>query len=821
MTMMTVLLAFWLVASPLESQLQSLAASFKGQVAMLAKNLKTGETAGLNPELRVRTASVIKLPILVEAFYQVKEGKLRLDQRLKVQGENRVGGSGILRDLNPELEVTLEDALTLIIVLSDNSATNAVLDLIGLEAVNARMASLGLPQTKILNKVFRKLPNPTEENKRYGLGSTTPAEMVRLLEMIERRQAVDAAASEKMLAILKKQRDRDQIPRYLAGQKAEFALKSGALEALRNDVGLIYAPSATIALAVFCDNSPDRRWTPDNEASLTIGRLARAVYDAWAGTPSAAGGASPAPTAAAGSAQAAKYDTVIVRARIVDGTGNPWFLGDVAIKDGRVARVARYGSLDAASARRFIDAKNQVVAPGFIDVHTHVEDDLGRIPTADNFVRDGVTSVVTGNCGGSRTDLGAYFAELAQKGISLNLASLIGHNSVRRQVMGTANRQATAEELEKMRQLVDQNMRQGAVGFATGLIYIPGTYANTEEVLGLARVAARHGGVYSSHIRNEGDDERGNVFQAIEEALRIGREAKMPVEISHFKVSNKRLWGQSTKTLAQVEEARRQGLEVTVDQYPYRASSTGLSMLIPSWALADGDEKVKERLTDPATRRKIAGEMLQHIEKRLGRKHLDYAVVARCRFDASLEGKNITEITKLKGKKADLKNEIQMVLDLHLQAGSQRIQMVYFSMSDEDVERIMRAPFAMVASDGGVREFNVGLPHPRSYGTNARVLAQYVRGKRVVGLEDAVRKMSSLPAQTFRLRERGLVRDGYWADLVVFDPERVADKATFDKPHQYSEGFSYVFVNGEAVVAEGQHTKATPGKILYGPGKTN
>lgn len=782
---------------------------------MLAKNLKTGETAAINPELRVRTASVIKLPILVEAFYQVKEGKLRLDQRLVIRGENRVGGSGMLRDLNPELELRLEDALTLMIVLSDNSATNAVLDLVGLEAINARMASLGLPQTKILRKVFRELPSPTEESKRYGLGSTTPAEMVRLLEMIEQRQVVDSDACQKMLAILKKQRDRDQIPRFLAAEKAQFALKSGALEALRNDVGLIYAPSATIALAVFCDNSPNRRWSPDNEASLTIGRLARAVYEEW--------GQASRPVRTDQSS-VPTYDTVIARARIVDGTGNPWFLGDVAIQDGRIARIARAGSLDAASARRFIDAKgvdgkNLVVAPGFIDVHTHVEDDLTRIPTADNFVRDGVTSVVTGNCGGSRTGLGAYFAELEKKGISLNVASLIGHNSVRREAMGTANRQATPEELEKMRQLVDRNMREGAIGFATGLIYIPGTYANTEEVLELARVAARHGGVYASHIRNEGDDEKGGVFAAIEEALHIGREAKMPVEISHFKVSNKRLWGQSTKTLQQIEEARRQGLEVTVDQYPYRASSTGLSMLIPSWALADGDEKVKERLSDPATRRKIADQMLQHIGKRLGRKHLDYAVVARCRFDPALEGKNITEITRLKGKKANLKNEIRTVLDLHLAAGSQRIQMIYFSMSDEDVERIMRAPFAGVASDGGVREFNVGLPHPRSYGTNARVLGEYVRRKRLLPLEDAVRKMTSLPAQTFRLRDRGLLREGYWADLVVFDPERVSDKATFDKPHQYSEGFSYVLVNGDLVVAEGQHTKATPGKILYVPGK--
>jgi N-acyl-D-amino-acid deacylase len=813
--MLSALLALFLLVAPLQSQLESIAAAFKGQVAMLAKNLKTGETAGVQPDLRVRTASVIKLPILAEAFHQVEEGKLRLDQRVLVQGENRVVGSGILRDLSPGLDITVEDALTLMIVLSDNSATNAVLDLIGVEKVNARMASLGLPQTKLFKKVFIAAPNPSEESKRFGLGSTTPAEMVKLLEMIERRQAADAAGCEKMLAILKKQRDRDQIPRYLAGQKVEFALKSGALDALRNDVGLIYTPAGAIALAVFCDNSPDRRWTADNEATLTIARLAKAVYDGWVG------GAAPAADAVPQGGTAAAYDTVIAHAHIIDGAGNPWYPGDIAIKDGKIARIARYGSLEASSARRYIDAHGLVVAPGFIDVHTHAEA-VERIPTADNYIMDGVTSVVVGNCGGSQPHLGAWFEKLQKQGASLNVASLAGHNTVRSAVMGRAARDATVEELESMRKLVDRAMREGAIGFSTGLIYVPGAYTKTPEIIALAAVASRYGGVYASHIRNEGDDEKGGVFEAVREAIEVGEKANMPVEICHFKVANKKLWGQSTKTLQLVEDARRRGLEVTVDQYPYRASSTSLRAIMPSWALADNDAKIKERLTDPATRKKIAAEMVEVIQKRNGRKHLDYAVVARAGFDTSLEGKNLTEITKMKKRKATLKNEIDTALDLELASLNARgggISMIYFSMADEDVERIMRAPFTMVASDGHVQEFNVGMPHPRSYGTNARVLAEYVRNKRVIGLEDAVRKMTSLPAQTFRLRDRGLLREGYAADLVVFDPDKVADKATFQKPHQYSEGFSYVLVNGEPVVAEGKHTQARPGKILWGPGR--
>ena len=806
--MTTLLLALFLAATPLESQLETIAASFKGQVAMLAKNLKTGETAGINPELRVRTASVIKLPILVEAFQQVKDGKLRLDQRVSVQGENRVGGSGILRDLSAGLEITLEDALTLMIVLSDNSATNAVLDLVGLERVNARMAALGLPQTKVFKKVFINAPNPTEENKRFGLGSTTPAEMVKLLEMIERRQVVDGPACDKMLAILKRQRDRDQIPRYLAGQKVEFALKSGALDALRNDLGLIYAPAGTIALAVFCDNSPDRRWTADNEATLTVARLAKAVYDAWAPGPGRQDAGAP-------------YDTVIARARVIDGAGNPWFPADLAIKDGRIARIARYGSLDAASARRFIDARGQVAAPGFIDVHTHAED-VESIPTADNYILDGVTSLVVGNCGGSRQDLRAWFEKLEKQGMSPNLASLVGHNTVRSKAMGSANRPSTPEEVETMRQLVERGMRDGAIGFSTGLIYTPGTYADTKEIVELAKVASRQGGVYASHIRDEGNDNKGGLFPALREAIQVGEEAQIRVEISHFKTAGKPNWGLSGKTLQLVEEARRRGIEVTVDQYPYRVSSTGLTAIFPSWALADGSAKVQARLTDPATRKKIAAEMERTIRKQNGRKHLDYAVVAGARFDTALEGKNITEITRLRKIKANLKNEIETALDLYLEsmkAGEGRLQMIYFEMADGDVERIMRAPFTMVGSDGGVRQLNVGLPHPRSYGTNARVLAEYVRNKRVIGLEDAIRKMTSLPAQTFRLRDRGLLREGYWADIVIFDPDKVSDKATFQKPHQYSEGFGYVLVNGEPVVAEGKHTQARPGRILYGPGR--
>ena len=283
---------------------------------------------------------------------------------------------------------------------------------------------------------------------------------------------------------------------------------------------------------------------------------------------------------------AADYDLVIRNARVIDGTGNPWFRADVAVKDGKIASI---GHLANASATRVIDAQGRVLAPGFIDVHTHLEGNVDKLPGADNFITDGVTTAVTGNCGGSEIDLAAFFARLEKLKIALNLASLIGHNSVRREAMGTEDRQATPDEIARMQQLVAKGMRDGAVGFSTGLIYIPGTYANTAEVLALAKAAAPYHGVYASHMRDEGV----HVFDAIEEAVRVGKETGMPVELSHFKIDNKRMWGSSDKTLALVEKFRREGVDVVVDQYPYDRSSTNLGITLPSWALAGGRDKLK------------------------------------------------------------------------------------------------------------------------------------------------------------------------------------------------------------------------------------
>ncbi|MCC6368805.1 MAG: D-aminoacylase [Bryobacterales bacterium] len=499
----------------------------------------------------------------------------------------------------------------------------------------------------------------------------------------------------------------------------------------------------------------------------------------------------------------ADFDVLIRNARVMDGTGNPWYRADVGVKGGVIASI---GNLSEKTADRVIDARERVLAPGFIDVHTHIEGDVEKMPRGDNYLLDGVTSVVTGNCGGSELPLGPWFEKLESLGLGLNVASLIGHNTVRREVMGTANRLATPGEIAQMQELVEQAMREGAVGFSTGLIYIPGTYSNSNEVVALAKPAGRMGGVYASHMRDEG----AKVLEAIEEAVRAGGEAGARVELSHFKIDNQRLWGASDKSLALVEKYRRQGVDVVVDQYPYDRSSTNLGITLPSWALADGKDAIAERLSNPETRKRIAAEMEQKL-KDLGHADYSYATVAGFKPEPSYEGKTISEVNVMKGREKTLANEIETVLDLITAGGA---QMVYHSMGEQDVERIMRYPNTAVASDGGIREFGIGMPHPRSYGTNARVLAEFVRERKVITLEDAVRRMTSLPARTFAFRDRGLVREGFAADLLIFDPLKVQDKATFQSPHQYSEGFDWVLVNGVVMVEDGKLTQARGGCVL-------
>jgi N-acyl-D-amino-acid deacylase len=501
-----------------------------------------------------------------------------------------------------------------------------------------------------------------------------------------------------------------------------------------------------------------------------------------------------------------KADILIKNGKIIDGTGNSWFYGDVAIWKGKIMAI---GNLGKIRAKKVIDAHSQVVAPGFIDVHTHIEGDEKKTPTADNFILDGVTTVITGNCGSSNVDLKSYFRMLDSLKLSVNVATFIGHNNVREAVLGTANRAPNPEELKKMEALVEKAMKDGAVGFSTGLIYIPGTYAKTDEVVSLAKIAAKYHGVYTSHIRSESQQ----VFAAIDEAINVGKEAGMPVQISHFKIG-KPYWGQSNKTLAMVEKARSEGFDVTIDQYPYTASSTSLNSLIPSWALENGTDSIVFRLHDPVIRKKIKEEMISDMEKRQ-RSNFEYAVVAKFKADSSYNGMNISQINNLIGRHNTIPDEIETILELTEKGGA---SMVFHSMDEADVENIMKYPFTMIASDSGIREFGEGVPHPRGYGSNARVLSKYVRDRSVLRLEDAIRRMTSLPAQKFGFKNRGLLREGMAADIVIFDPVTVSDQSTYEKPHQYSKGFEYVIVNGKITVNKNEHTGIRNGKILYGNG---
>lgn len=505
--------------------------------------------------------------------------------------------------------------------------------------------------------------------------------------------------------------------------------------------------------------------------------------------------------------RAQSFDLVIKNGKIIDGSGNSWYYGDIGIQQGKITFVGKKENYDA---RKTIDAKGLIVAPGFIDVHAHIEGGELSVPTADNFIFDGVTSVVTGNCGGSNLEVGQYFKRIDSVKTSINVATLIGHNTVRRAVLGDVNREPTAQEQLRMEELVEKAMKEGAVGLSTGLIYVPGTYAKTPEVVSLAKVASRFNGVYASHIRDEGD----KVHEAVSEAIAIGRDAKIPVEISHFKVTYKPNWGRSVETIGLVERARLEGLDVTVDQYPYVASSTTLDTTLPTWAFSGGRDSLKLRLNNPVTRDKIKQEMLEGLKERK-LKNYSYAQVARYAPDTAYNGKNISEINQLKGRKPKAKYEAETILEMI--AAINRTQMVYFSMDEKDLTRILQYPFNMIASDAGIAKFGSGMPHPRAYGTNARVLGRYVREQKVIRLEEAIRRMTSLPAQKFNLRDRGLVREGMAADIVVFDERTVGDAATYTNPHAYSNGFSFVIVNGETVVENGKHTGVRSGQPLRGP----
>jgi N-acyl-D-aspartate/D-glutamate deacylase len=501
-------------------------------------------------------------------------------------------------------------------------------------------------------------------------------------------------------------------------------------------------------------------------------------------------------------AQPARYDVIIRHGRVLDGTGNPWILADVAITGDRIAAV---GALGPATAAREIDATGLYVAPGFIDTHTHAGPGMATaaLAPAEPLLRQGITTIFINPDGGGAIDIAAQRAALLKNGFGVNVGQMVPHGSARERVMGMADRHAEPHEIERMRELVRAGMREGAWGLSAGPFYVPGTYAEPREYVEVAKAAADFGGVFQSHIRDE-SDYAGGVLASVDELITVAREAKLPAIVTHIKVLGPGVWGFSTPMIRRIEQARAEGLEVWADQYPYEASATGLvAALMPAWAQAGGRAELRKRLADPATLAKIRAEMADNLRRRAGADRIQFRRVVE---DPSIEGKTLARVAR--DRNAD---PVDVAIAL-IETGSPAI--VSFGMLEEDVRAFMKQPWTMTASDGDLVPRGEGVPHPRVYGTFARKLRRYVVDEQVVRLEDAIRSMTSLPAQVFRMKDRGVLRAGAWADIAVFDLARVRDTATYDKPHQLAEGMIHVFVNGKAAVADGAATPERAGRVL-------
>ncbi|MCJ7732047.1 D-aminoacylase [Candidatus Bathyarchaeota archaeon] len=519
------------------------------------------------------------------------------------------------------------------------------------------------------------------------------------------------------------------------------------------------------------------------------------------------------------------FDLIIRNGRVMDGSGNPWYHADVGITGDRITII---GDLEEASADRVIDADGMIVAPGIIDIHSHSDYPILIEPEGQSKIRQGVTTEVIGNCGSSaapmnqglreyrdkydKSQLGEdfefswgsmkeYLDLVRSKGISFNIVPLVGHGTLRQNTIGNDNRPPTEEEYREMKRLLTKSLGEGAWGLSTGLIYTPNLYAKTDEIIELVRTIKEYDGLYTSHIRGEGD----TLIEAVEEAIKIGEETGVRTQISHFKVCGSRNWGKSEDILRMIQEARDRGLDIAFDQYPYIASSTGLASILPPWAHEGGAEKLLQRIADPETREKLRAEPTEEME--------DWTrlLVAHAANTPEYEGKTVQEIADQEGK-----TPFDAMCDM-LIAEDAQIAVILYEMCEEDVQRIMQDPNGMIGSDGRAMSpdgvFGKGKFHPRYYGTFPRVLGYYVR-EGVLPLSEAVRKMTSAPAQRLGIKDRGLLREGLMADITVFDPDLVKDEATFIDPHRYASGIPYVIVNGVVVIDEGKHTGALPGKPL-------
>lgn len=505
---------------------------------------------------------------------------------------------------------------------------------------------------------------------------------------------------------------------------------------------------------------------------------------------------------------AQQFDLLIRKGNVYNGSGKKPFKADIAVKDKKIVAI---GDLSKASAKRTVDATGLAVSPGFIDLHAHIES-IDSTPDAESHVRQGVTLALGGPDGGGPWPFGTYLTDLEKKPLGLNVAFLTGHNRIRENIMGLDNRAPTNGELEQMKNQVAKAMQEGAFGISTGLKYLPGTFSKVDEVIALSKIASSYGGFYTSHLREEGI----GLIDAVQEAILIGREAKIPIVLTHHKVIGKPSWGNSVKTLFLVDSANKAGLDIQIDQYPYTASYTGISVLIPSWSLAGGSEKFKERIADQTLRDSIKKEIIYNIVTDRGAGDISRIQFSKVTWMKELEGKTLADWCNIKKLEPTPQNGAELVIQAEINGGS---GMIFHAMDDGDVDRIMKHPKTMIASDGRLSHPGEGHPHPRAYGTFPRVLGHYVRERKLLTLEEAIHKMTGLPAQRLGLKDRGAIAQDYYADIVIFDPATVKDKSTFEEPHQYPEGILYVIVNGTVTVDNGKFSSNRAGKVLYGPAK--
>lgn len=503
------------------------------------------------------------------------------------------------------------------------------------------------------------------------------------------------------------------------------------------------------------------------------------------------------------------YDYLFINGTVVDGLGTPAFRANVAVKGDRIVSISKE-NLNPEDATEVVDIQGMVLSPGFIDNHAHIQTTIHEHPLAENFTRQGITTIMASlHSGNQPFPIDEYAASLE---VAPNVGFFAGHTWTRKTVIGMDNRPPTAEELDSMRYLVEESMKQGALGLSTGLLYVPANFAETEEIIELAKVASKYGGIYVTHMRNEAT----GLLNSIKETIRISEEADIPAQINHHKAVGVTQWGWSEKSLALIDSANAAGLDIRHDLYPYTASSTTSAILFPQWAFSGGQEAFAEAVNNPELQPRLKEDMARIFQtERTGNdlRRVQFRVLPS---DPTYNGKTMADMAADRGLPNNLETGLKLATELQLKGG---FSAIYHAMQEEDVIRIMQHPLAMIETDGDPVSYGKGFPHPRSYGAFPRVLARYVRELKVITLEEAIKKMTSMPADQYNQAERGRIQEGAFADITIFDPETVTDQATFTQPHQYPLGIEHVMINGQFVIKKGALTGERPGVWIKGPAR--